>query len=170
MSTFSQSSTYTIADVAKVVDRFAADLHMVAQSTGLMSTAKAKDYAADVKVLAQRGYIYRVDIVLSDVSGNIIKAASYTTSTDASGWTSDRPGNSLWPRTPGGTLDVLIFRSAEWLALTSGQQCAFESTYCNIGWSPSDIDASYPGLVGSYDRRYSSNAFGMERTLYEGGF
>jgi hypothetical protein len=167
--TFTISSTYTITDVAKVVDRFAADFHMVAQSTGLASRDRVVGVTHDVKLMAQRGYLDRVDIVLRNAAGTEIKAAKYTVSTDAGGWTSDRPGNSLWPSAPGGELYVVVSYTDAWWGLSEYQRGAFIDGECLQSWSRSDIDLSYPGMTGRYDRRYASNAYGMERTIFEGG-
>ncbi len=166
MSTFSSTSTYTTTDVGKVIDRFAADLRMVAQATGLMSREYVARLADDVKLMAQRGYLDRVDVVLTNALGTVLRAAEYRVATDASGWTSDRPGNNLWPRTPGGELSVVIFRTPTWWALTEIQRQSFLNSQCSCSWGPSDIDTSYSGLVGRYDRRYASNGYGVQRTIY----
>jgi hypothetical protein len=166
--TFTLSSTYTVTDVAKVVDRFAADYHMIAQATGLASRQHVVNVVHDVKLMAQRGYLERVDLVLRNSAGEKIRAAKYTVSTDASGWTSDRPGNNLWPRLAGGDLRVVVSYSDTWWLLTEYQRGAFKQNECILSWSNSDIDTSYTGMIGRVDRRYSSNAYGMERTTYEG--
>jgi hypothetical protein len=168
MSTFSTSSTYTVADVAKVVDKFTADLLMIAQATGAMTVQAARLAAADVKLMAQRGYINRVDIVLHNAAGTTVRAAAYRASEDASGWSSDRPGNNLWPRSPNGGLAVVAFFTTTWWALTEAQRQAFLINECGDKWGPSSIDTSYGGMVGRYDRRYASNGYGLERTVYEG--
>lgn len=166
MSTHSATWTYTTADVAKVVDRFAADLHMVSQATGLKSWSEIERITEDVKLMAQKAYLDRVDIVLRAAAGETIRAAEYRVSTDASGWSSDRPGNNLWPKTPSGDLSVVIFRTNTWWGLSEAQRQAFTRDQCNIYWSPSSIDTTYAGLIGRYDRRYASNAYGVQRTVY----
>src|SRR6266478_8398745 len=97
MYTETQSQTFTIADIGKVIDCVAADLDMNAQSTGLLTRDLVKQYAADVKAMAQRGYLLDANIVLHDATGKVIRAAKYEVSTDASSLTSHRPGNNLWP-------------------------------------------------------------------------
>ena len=64
--TYSESltQTYTIADIGKVVDCLAADLDMNAQSTGLLTREQVTTYAADVKAMAQSGYLLEANIVL----------------------------------------------------------------------------------------------------------
>jgi HORMA domain-containing protein len=165
--TGTSSFAYTKVDVAKVVDRFTADFHMIGQSTGLASAERAHAIGHDVKLMAQRGYIDRVDLVLRNATGKTIRAAKYTTSTDAGLWTSDRPGNSLWPRQAGGTLLVVVTYASAWSAMGASAQQRFCADECWGSWCNSDVDTSYPGLVGRFDRRYASNSYGMERTLYQ---
>lgn len=167
MSTFTQTSTYTVTDVAKVVDRFTADYHMIAQSTGLADRDHVVAVCHDVKLMAQRGYLDRVDIVLRNGAGKEIRAARYVVSTTASGWETDRPGNNLWPPQIRGDLRVVVDYTDAWRDLTAGQQRSFKEE-CDLSWGPTDIDTAYPGMIGRFDRRYSSNAYGMERTIFEG--
>jgi hypothetical protein len=168
-STGTFSSTYSIIDVGKVVDRFAADFAMLGQSTGCETDAgRIADVVYDVKLMAQRDYIEHVDIVLLNVAGKEVRAARYTPSTDASMWSSDRPGNNLWPRTIGGSLTVVVSYSGTWNALSDQAKHAFHTTECRRSWGPTSVDTSYPGMTGRFDRRYSSNAYGMERTVFEG--
>lgn len=161
------SSTYSVIDVAKVIDQFTADFHMLGQATGLATAHRARDVGHDVKLMAQRGYIDRVDIVLLDGAGEEIRAAKYTISTDAGLWTSDRPGNNLWPSPPGGSLTVVVSYTPAWYALSAEKRKRFQSEECQRPWGPSSIDTTYPRLLGRFDRRYASNAYGMERTIYE---
>ena len=89
------SKTYTVADIGKVIDCLAADLDMNSQSTGLLSRDIVKRYAADVRLLAQRGYLREANIVLKNSSGVVIRAAKYEVSTDGSILKAQRPGNNL---------------------------------------------------------------------------
>jgi hypothetical protein len=160
------SSTYSTLDVGKVVDQFTADFHMLGASTGLASEQRARDVGHDIKLMAQRGYIDSVDIVLLNAAGKEVRAAKYSVSTDAGLWTTDRPGNNLWPRQVGGSLSVIVSYTSRWQALGIGARQRFHTDECEAFWGPSSIDTTYPGLVGRFDRRYASNAYGMERTLY----
>jgi hypothetical protein len=148
-----------------VIDCFAADYDMIAQSTGLHTQETVTNLTEDVKAFAEYGYMNAVDIVLDDASGKRVCAAKYKVSTEASLWRSDRPGNNLWPRISGGSLSIVISPSQSWDLLNDSQQAAFRQER-NRNWGPSSIDVSYPGLVGHVDRRYSSNAYGIEKSLY----
>jgi hypothetical protein len=166
VTTATYTSTYTVVDVRRVLDQFGADYDMAAQSTGLAADDHVTKVIHDVKAFAEHGYLNRVDIVLCDASGNTIRAHRYIVSTDASLWTTQRPGDSLWPRTPAGSLRVVIFRSDVWRQLPPGAQAAFGQDVLELGWSGTDIDTSYSGLTGHTDRRYGSNGFGLERTAF----
>src|ERR1700683_5056821 len=118
----SLTQTYTVADIGKVLDCVAADLDMNSQSTGLLTREQVKNYAADVKAMAQMGYLLEANIVLKDSSGEVLRAAKYEVSTDASTLTAQRPGNNLWPRTPSGNLNMVVQYSKKWRDLTDAQR------------------------------------------------
>lgn len=166
MSTATYTGTFTAVDVRRVFDQFSADYDMAAQSTGLVSDADIDRVMHDVKVLAENEYLERVDIVLRDAHGNTVRAQKYVVSTDASLWSAQRPGNSLWPRTSGGALDVIIFYSGKWRKLTAEAQASFRRMELSLRWVSTDIDTAYPHLAGQLDRRYASNGYGLERTTF----
>ncbi|MGA7792409.1 MAG: hypothetical protein WCA19_05175 [Candidatus Acidiferrales bacterium] len=159
------TQTYSVADIGKVIDCIAADLDMNSQSTGLLTRDQVKSYAADVKALAQKGYLLEANIVLQDSSGEVIRAAKYEVSTDASTLTAHRPGNNLWPRTPSGQLNIVVRYSQKWHGLTDAQKLAFSQTL-STEWSPSSTDLSFPSLTRSADRNYVSNGWGVTRSVY----
>jgi hypothetical protein len=162
----SQSQTYTIADIGKVIDCFAADLDMTGQSTKLLTHDLAKQYAEDVKTLAQNGYLMEANIVLYDSAGEPIRAAKYEVSTDASSLTAHRPGNNLWPPTPGGQLGVVVRYSQAWRDLTPLRQQAFQQTKLKTGWTTSNTDLSFPALTRAADRNYVSNGWGVTKSVF----
>ena len=164
--TESLTQTYTIADVGKVIDCFAADLDMTSQSTGLLTRDLVKQYASDVKAKAQKGYLLEVNIVLKDTAGNVIRAAKYEVSTDATSLTASRPGNNRWPATPSGELTVVLRNSQKWHDLTASQQSAFNETL-SISWVSSSTDLSFPSLTRSADRNYVSNGWGVTKSVYQ---
>jgi hypothetical protein len=160
------TQTYTIADIGKVIDCFASDLDMTSQSTGLLTRDRVKQYAADVKAKAQKGYLVEANIVLKDSAGNVIRAAKYEVSTDAARLTASRPGNNLWPATPGGELSIVLRNSQKWHDLTDAQRVAFNETL-NISWVSSSTDLSFPALTRSTDRNYVSNGWGLTKSVYQ---
>ena len=68
--------------------------------------------------MAQKGYLLEANIVLKDSTGEVVRAAKYEVSTDATSLTASRPGNSLWPSTPTGDLSVVVRYSQTWRDLT----------------------------------------------------
>jgi hypothetical protein len=165
--TYSESLTqsYTIADIGKVIDCLAADLDMNAQSTKLLTREQVRTYARDVKALAQNGYLLEANIVLYDSSGEPIRAAKYEVSTDGSLLRMQRPGNNLWPQTPGGQLSIVVRYSQKWLNLTDSQRAAFSQTLSP--WTASNTDLSFPKLTRSVDRTYVSNGWGVTKSIYQ---
>lgn len=163
--TESLTQTYTIADIAKVIDCFAADLDMTSQSTGLLTRGQVKDYAADVKAMAQNGYLLEANIVLKDSAGNVIHAAKYEVNTEAASLTASRPGNNRWPPTPGGELSVVVRNSRKWRDLTDAQRQAFNRTL-STSWVSSSTDLSFPALARYADRNYVSNGWGVTKSVY----
>lgn len=161
----SLTQTYTIADIGKVIDCFAADLDMTSQSTGLLNRDLVKQYAADVKSMAQRGYLLEANIVLKDSGGNVIRAAKYEVNTDAASLTASRPGNNRWPATPGGDLTIVVRNSQKWLNLNDAQRTAFYATVSQ-SWGTSSVDLSFPSLTRAADRNYVSNGWGFTKSVY----
>jgi hypothetical protein len=161
----SLTETYSVADIGKVIDCVAADLDMNSQSTGLLTRDQVKDYAADVKALAQKGYLVEANIVLHDSTGTPIRAAKYEVSTDASTLTAQRPGNNRWPRTPSGELSIVVQYSQKWRNLTDAQRAAFKQSL-STGWTTSTTDLSFPTLTRSADRNYVSNGWGVTKSVY----
>jgi hypothetical protein len=161
----SLTQTYSVADIGKVIDCIAADLDMNSQSTGLLTRDLVKQYSADVKAMAQKGYLLEANIVLQDSSGEVIRAAKYEVSTDASTLTAQRPGNNRWPRTPSGRLNIVVQYSQKWHGLTGLQRAAFSQTL-STEWSTSSTDLSFPSLTRSADRNYVSNGWGVTKSVY----
>jgi hypothetical protein len=166
-ATLSYTDTYTDADVARVMSCFAADYDMVRESCGLHGdTDFADKIVLDVETLAVNGYLSRVDVALNDRHGRELRAAAYTPSTAAAGWTAQRPGGCVWPRTPDGALLVVVSYSSRWAALGPRGQSIFRQRHLRLDWSPSSMDLSHPGLSGTADRLYASAAYGMSRVSY----
>lgn len=161
----SYADSYSANDVNKVADRFGSDLEMIGQSSGVLSETRKSQIVNDVKLLARKAFIERISVVLFDSAGSEVRARKYVVSTDASLWTSDRPGDNLWPRTPGGYLSIVLHYTSAWAALGEAGQAEFQKGL-QRPWGPSDVDTSFPALSGTPGRRYSSNAFGLERTDY----
>lgn len=159
------TKTFTVADIGKVLDCFAADLDGMGQSTGLRTRVDTREIAADVKLMAQNRYLAEVNIYLKNEYGTIIRAAKYQVNTAAGALTASRPGNYLWPRTSGGQLCVHVTYSNAWWNLSELQKAAFSSRLLKH-WGTLDLDTSFPTLSPSFDRNYVSNGFGLQKTNF----
>src|ERR1700686_1226408 len=113
-STATHTTTYTVADIRKVVDNFAADFSMIAQATGLYSREGVARVVSDLKIFAEYYYLVDVNLILKDESGQHIRAAVYRVFESAIGWSSERPGNNIWPRMANGSLKVVATFTSSW--------------------------------------------------------
>lgn len=157
--TTTRTATYTVADIEKVVTRVRADLMMIADSTGGWMPQKAQDYAHDVEELAKAGYLAHADVTLFD-NGREVCATRFAVSTDASGWTSSRPGGVRWPRVANPYLRLILTYTSSYDAAA---RQAMKSKL-KIGWVPTDEDTSHACLARAGGRDYASNNYGMQRT------
>lgn len=162
-----QTTTYTVADIRKVVENFAADFSMMSQATGLRSRENVAGVVYDLRMFAEYGHLVSVTLILKDINGNKIQAALYKVAESATGWVSEQPGNNLWPRTPGGSLYVLATLSSTWWNMTSSGRDAFIKNHALHGkWDLTTEDTSLSGLSSSTGQRYASRGYGWERTNY----
>ncbi len=156
--TTTATGTYTALDVQKVVRRVAADLRMIAESTGCWDPATTADYVHDVEELAKEGYLATVDVTLSS-RGVEVKATRFTVNAAASGLANQRPGDALWPRLPDPQLRIV-------LSYAPGYDAAAARTMApklRVGWVSCNDDTSHSALTPGGGRTYSSNSYGMER-------
>ena len=97
MSTYTSTSTYTVADVEKVMRSVKADLIMIASSTKAMTENNAAEYAHDIEALAKKNYLKFADVTLMDGFSEV-RAIKYEFQTEGATGTA-RPGGVLWPLT-----------------------------------------------------------------------
>lgn len=156
-----RSYTYTVTDIETVVRRFTADIVMIAQSSGAIAEAEARDYAHDVEALAKKDYLKKVDLTL--FSGAVeIFATQYVVDTSAGDLAMSRPGGVLWPRVPDANLRIV-------LSYTDAYDAAAREAMkgrLRINWTPTDADTSHSSLTQSGGRSYASNGWGMQRRDY----
>jgi hypothetical protein len=157
--------TFNRDDIRRVYASFAADYRIVAEWTGLHSSAYIEQNIAAVKAVAEEQYLKEVHLQLCSSMGRIRQAAVYRISTNASGWSADRPGDLYWDSDNGDYLQLIVFYTPKWSALSQAQRDAFRARHMP-GWGPTDFDGSYGSMSSSTDRRYASRAYGMERTRY----
>lgn len=157
--TATATNTYTTVDIEKVVRRFAADMVMIASSTGAITEAKAREYAYDVEALAKEGFLRQVDITLLSF-GVEISATTYVVNTTAGELTTSRPGGVRWPRVLDPHLRVILSYTASY------DETAQESMRkrLKINWVPTSADTSHSTLKQVASRDYASNGWGLQRT------
>jgi len=166
-STGTETTTFTVADIRKVVENFAADFSMMSQATGLRSRESVADVVSDLRVFAEFYYLISVKLILRDSNGNKLRGAVYRVSEAASGWNSEMPSNNLWPRTPGGSLSVTATLTNEWWNKTASAKESFiENQSLNSSWDFTNQDTSLSSLTSTAGQKYASRGYGWERTNY----
>lgn len=158
MSTYSSTSTYTVADVEKVMRSVKADFIMIASTTRAMTERDAADYSHDIEVLAKNNHLKYADVTLMNGSSEV-RAIKYEFQTEGATGT-ERPGGVLWPLTPkdkGGWIRIQVGYTDS----SSAEKRAQLSL--KASWVPSSTDTSHKDLTSSGGRGYSSNGFGTNR-------
>jgi len=162
-----QTKTFTVADIRKVAESFAAVLSMISQSTGLLSTKEIDNYINDVKLFAELNLLKKVHIILKNSAGEQIRGTIFTVSVDAGTWGNDRPGDGLWPKTPGGFLNVVVTNTLEYSSKSYEEKVKFcADNGFRDSWTSSKEDTTFAKLTGSQGQKYQSNGYGMERKNY----
>lgn len=157
--------TFNRDDIRRVYASFAADYRIVAEWTELHSTSVVANTIEQIKALAEDQYLDGVHMQLKASTGVIREAAVYRVSTNASGWSSDRPGDLYWQSYEGDSLNLIVYFSAKWKKLPKDARDAFAAMHMP-NWGTSDFDGNYGTMSSSLDRRYASRAYGMERMRY----
>jgi hypothetical protein len=156
-----ESYTYTITDIETVVRRFTADIVMIAQSSGAITEAQAREYAHDVEALAKNNYLMKVDLTL--FSGAVeIRATQYLVDTSAGDLAMSRPGGVMWPRVTDPKLRIVLSYTD---AYDEAAQEAMKRKL-RINWTPTNADTSHSHLTPSGARSYASSGWGMRRRDY----
>lgn len=158
MGTTTTTETYSTTDVENVVRRFQADLKMIGDSTGALTTDEVNRYVHDIELLAKKGYLATVDVTLLNL-GTEIRAASYTVDTDAGSLVASRPGNAIWPRLSFPRLRIVISHTAAYDA--AAEQAL--SGRLSFSWNTTYDDTSHAGLSGDGGRNYTSGSYGLKR-------
>ena len=157
-STGTVTYSYSTTDIEIVVRRFTTDLIMIAQSSGAITEAKAREYAHDVEVLATNEYLKQVDVTLLDGLAEV-RAAQYRVNTAAGDLVMSRPGSVLWPRVADPDLRVVVSYTK---AYTPSAREALRGKL-RISWVPVSVDLNHPTLNASGARDYASNGWGLQR-------
>jgi len=164
--TTSYTDTFNRDDIRRVYASFGADYKIVAEWTRLHDAVFVERTVGEVKAIAEEQYLAAVHMQLKSSAGKIKKAAVYRVSTDASRWSSDRPGDLYWDTVAGDTLQLIVFFTPKWFNLTPANREAFSAEHMS-GWGRSGFNGNYGSMVAASDRRFASGAYGLERTRYE---
>lgn len=168
MGSLSQTITFTATDIRRVIDSFASDYWMISQSTGLRTRTQVDVDVADLKLFAEFGYLTEINLILRDSSGAKVRARKYATSENASGWANDLPGDNLWPRLQGASLQLVAAVADTWWAKSDAEKLAFRTRNGIRGlWDRANVDTSFAGMNSTNDRRYCSNGYGLQRTTFK---
>lgn len=159
------TQTFNRDDIRRVYASFAADYRIVAEWTELHTKDFVDETIEEIKALAEEQYLEEVHLQLRSSSGSIREAAVYRVSTNASGWSSDRPGDLYWDTQAGDRLKLIVFFSQKWWGLSAAERDAFAALHMP-NWGTTDFDGDYGYMTNTADRRYTSRAYGMERTRY----
>jgi hypothetical protein len=166
-TTGTQTTTYTRADIRKVVENFAADFSMIADFTGLRSRENVGQNVDDLRQFAEDGYLMTVTLYLMDKDGNPLKVAHYDVSGNAVGWQTGMPGNNQWRAPEGAYLKIMATLSNDWWNKTDDSKADYLKRHgFNSSWAPSDKYISLSGLTSSAGQKYASNGYGWARTNY----
>lgn len=156
--TTTATRTYSVADIEIVVRRFAADLAMIAQSTGAISEAEARRYTHDIELLAKNEYLEFVDVTL--LSGGVeVRAARWVVNPSASDLTMTRPGGVDWPRVENPFLRIVLSNTKRYDAAAERAM----RPKLQIPWTPTSEDVSHVYLARAGRRDYASNGWGLQR-------
>lgn len=154
-----ETRTYTVADVEKVVRSIQADLMMIANSSKAMTEDKAKDYAHDIELLAKKEYLNVVDVTLLSAAGYEINAVKYDFLSEGASGTA-RSGGVLWPATPSGSIRIVLYCTDAYFE----QKDKVSRMPLKVSWGATSVDTNHSTLSASGGRGYSSNGYGANRS------
>ena len=157
-ATATATQTYTYVDIEKVMRRFKADLVMIASSSGAITETEAVNYAHDIEYLAQRGYLWSVDVTLCS-NGIEVKASRYDVSTAAGDLSMSRPGGVLWPRVSQPYLRIVLYYTADY----TNEARSSAARHLKLSWGPTNADTSHATLRSTGSRDYASGGYGLQR-------
>lgn len=160
-ATYTVPDTFSATDVSAVMRRVTAEFVMIAQSTGAITEAKAREWAHDVEALAQGGYLKAVDLTLltGGAFGTEVLATRYTVDTASGDIATSRPGGVMWPRVHDVYLRIVLSHTGTYDATARARM----KSKLKETWSRSDTDISHQQLVAAGGRSFVSSTFGMHR-------
>ena len=113
----------------------------------------------------RRGYLKWADVTLLDQYGREVRAVRYTVNTAAGELTPSRVGGVLWPKTPDGSVRVILSYTDEWDSLSADGRSRIGNALKG-SWVPSYADTSHSTLTSGAGRAFVSNSYGIQRQDY----
>jgi len=164
-TTYTGTSTYSIADITAVMKNVTTDIIMIAASTGAITEDTARLWGHDIELLAQYGFLKAIDLTLFS-NGIEEKATRYDVLDSTGDFVMARPGGMLWPRVANPRLRILLFHTLAYRDL--GPQ-AMETLRkeLKISWGNSNESHSHESLTASTGREYVQNSYGVQRKDYK---
>lgn len=166
-TTATKTTTFTVADIRKVIENFAADYTMIGEITGLRTRDYVSKDIADLTQFANDGYLVRVTLYQLDKDGNPLNVSVYEVSESAAAWKTGNPGGNLWPVVSGSSLQLIATLTDAWFAKSdASQQQYVKDKGLHGSWAKSGKSMSLAGLKSSEGQKYASNGYGWARTNY----
>ncbi|MFH9658589.1 hypothetical protein ACH4NF_10795 [Streptomyces sp. NPDC017248] len=161
----SASASFTITDARYVGGRVGADLRLLHNLYGKPALDSIEDYAEEVAILLNRGFLDTVDYGFRDTSTNAWKLRLRYKATAGGQLTDSRPGSFPDPvdLTGYGFHSFLTYSSTFWL-LTSSEQAGIKETLPvsrATGTAPSALAGTTTTGHG-----YARNGTGVSRDVY----
>ncbi|ADB40835.1 hypothetical protein [Spirosoma linguale] len=162
------TSTYTVLDVRKAFENCEADIRTIARRTGKWTMAYVDQIFHDIMILAEKDYLYSVDVALLDnATGQVLRASKFVVNSQGRATDSERAGkNNDWTDIANTSLTVILAYTSKWKALTITQRSNVQKDL-QLSWSPSSINNSFPHLASSSAQLYASKGFELQKTNYK---
>lgn len=165
--TITNTATFTVVDIRKTFESFAADLRMIAFRTATWTPEYTNDIVHDIVKLAENYYLNYVEVQQLDANGKALQVSIFRVNAQGSAITGPRAGGNDWIYISGAKLTVVLNYTAAWHALTAGRKAAFcTNNGFKIGWVAA-TNISYDHLTRSAERTYAQKGYELTREDYK---
>lgn len=167
-STYTNTGTYTVIDIRKTFEGFAADFRMIARRTEKMAVGEVENYIHDILAWAEAKYLSHVDIILLNQSNTPVRAVRFKVDENGKATNSDRAGSNDWVNLANTRLSVVVFNNSSWRTLSEEQRSQFKTdNNFEISWGPSEIDTSYSHLSKEEAQLYASKGYEIKKENFK---
>lgn len=165
--TGTKTLTYTVIDIRKTFEGFAADLRMIARRTDKWTMDYVEKLIHDVLQLAESKYLAAVDITLLNTAEVALQAARYRVNEEGKAQSSERPGDNEWKNLPNTHLRMFLHYKPSWAAIGVADQAAYQANYLQLSWTSTSIDTSYRHLNRQGGQLYGSNGYELKKENFK---